>query len=128
MWSLNKVSIFHVVCQIFLYSASTASANTLSTASGSFNTTGQGDIDFSSQNATIHTDEKLRRRLLDTAATGNENERDPIRILYTITTLSEYDKGTRATVKVSTILNGRTTSFENGSAEPFLNNFVSFIF
>ncbi len=103
MWTLNKASIFFVVCQIFLCSTSTASGNTLSTASGSFNNTGQGDIDFSFQNATIQTDEKLRRRLLDTAATENRNERDPIRILYTITTLSEYDKGTRATVKVSTI-------------------------
>lgn len=88
---------------MFLCSTSIASANTLSTTSGSFNNTGQGDIDTSFQNATIQTDEKLRRRLLDTTAAGKESERDPVRILYTITTLSEYDKGTRATVKVSII-------------------------
>lgn len=84
----------------------TAAAKSLPrSTSGSFNKTGQNDIvtasnnvEFSLHNSTVH-DEQLRRRLLDPAAIAESNERDPIRILYTITTLSEYDKGTRATIR-----------------------------
>jgi len=74
--------------------------------SRSFNKTVQNDIvtasnhvEFSTNNATIYKEKKLRRRLLDLEDTGQNNKREPIRILYTVTTLSEYDVGTRMTTR-----------------------------
>jgi len=103
MWFLMKNPLFFIVCCVLWGCISTSATSPLRPTSGSFNKTGQNDIvldsngfDFVTSNATIQSDEQSRRRLLDTSASG---EKKPIRILYTITTLSEYDKGTRATVR-----------------------------
>lgn len=112
MLFLKQSPVFFLVYRFFGGCISTTATTPLTTTSGSFNKTGQSDfvthsndIGFSIKNTTIQTDEQSRRRLLDIETTGEDNERDPIRILYTITTLSEYDKGTRATVRVSYIQN-----------------------
>jgi hypothetical protein len=41
----------------------------------------------------------------DTHDAANITKREPIRILYTVTTLSEYDNGTRETIQVSNCSN-----------------------
>jgi hypothetical protein len=112
MWFLKKTSLFSVICHALLCTLPTGAAGPLRSTSRSFNKTGHSDIvtdsndvEFFTNNATLYSDERSRRRLLDTAATADNNKRDPIRILYTVTTLSEFDKGTRATTRVSHIQN-----------------------
>ena len=87
----------------------TAASSILSTTD-SMNRTFQIDNIISSSsiganitNATIRSNERMQRRLLDAPAIFENVNRDPIRILYTVTTLSEYDKGTRSTTRVSYI-------------------------
>ncbi len=112
MWFLKKNPLYFLICSVVWGCISTSATSLLRTTSGSFNETGLTDIrgdsnslESSLNDGTIQGDEKLRRRLLDTSASGENNNGDPIRILYTVTTLAEYDKGTRATTKVRTVYN-----------------------
>jgi len=61
----------------------------------------EGDINNFIDNTTLFSDPYfLRRRLLETTSADKDYVREnPLRILYTVTTLSEYDKGTRSTTK-----------------------------
>lgn len=106
MWFLKKNPLFFLIWSVFWGCISTSATSTLRTTSGSFNETGLTDIradsnslDPSLNDATLQGEKQLRRRLLDTSASGENNKGDPIRILYTVTTLAEYDKGTRATTR-----------------------------
>jgi len=54
----------------------------------------------------------LRRRLLlnnEESTPSQQKRKEPIRILYTITTLAEYDRGTRATTRVSSVIEPEST-------------------
>ena len=113
MWFLKKTSLVFVICHALCCTLPTIVATgPLRSTSGSFNKTEHSDIVTDSNevhlftsNATLYSDEKSRRRLLDTTGIGENDKRDPIRILYTVTTLSEFEKGTRSTAKVSHIQN-----------------------
>jgi len=102
MWFLNT-TLHLAVCYAF-FCCTTAGAKDISLTRRSFEekersyiATTSDHVNFPITNSTIYGQE--RRRLLETA-TANENiKRDPIRILYTVTTLSEYDKGTRSTIR-----------------------------
>jgi len=90
--------------------SSLAAASSILSTTDSMNRTFQSDNIISSSsiganitNATIRSNERMQRRLLDAPAIFENVNRDPIRILYTVTTLSEYDKGTRSTTRVSYI-------------------------
>lgn len=103
MWFLNT-PLSLAVCYAILC-CTTADAKDLQRSTKRFfEEAEQGDItittqlaDFSKTNSTIESQQ--RRRLQDVATTNESIKRDPIRILYTVTTLSEYDKGTRATIR-----------------------------
>jgi len=104
MWFLKKTSLVFVIGHALCCTLPTIVA--LHSTSGSFNETEHSDIVTDSNevhlftsNATLYSDEKSRRRLLDTTGIGENDKRDPIRILYTVTTLSEFEKGTRSTAK-----------------------------
>jgi len=100
MWFLEKARFFFVICHVLFSSLPTEATGSLLSANRVFNKTVNSDhIKVSANNATVHSNMHLRRRLLDTAATDTYEKREPIRILYTVTTLSEYDLGTRATTK-----------------------------
>jgi hypothetical protein len=110
MWFLKKTSLVFVICHACFGTIPTVATGALRSTSGSFNNTRHSDIvtdsngvELFANNATLYSDEKSRRRLLDTTGIGENDKRDPIRILYTVTTLSEFDLGTRATAKVSHI-------------------------
>lgn len=102
MCSLKKTPLFFAIYHaLFCCMPIVASSH-----SRSFNSTMQSDVvtasnhvGFSTNNATIYSDKDTRRRLIDTAAYDENQKRDPIRILYTVTTLTEFDKGTRATIR-----------------------------
>lgn len=102
MWFLNT-TLHLAVCCIF-FCCTTADAKDISLTRRSFEekersyiATTSDHVNFPVTNSTIYGQE--RRRLLETETANENTKRDPIRILYTVTTLSEYDKGTRSTIR-----------------------------
>ena len=98
MWRNKNPLLFYAICCAlsFWLPAAAATTSALRSTGRSFNETLHTD----SAGTTTH----IRRRLLDTTiADGNNERKKPIRILYTVTTLAEYDVGTRSTTRVSKI-------------------------